>query len=181
MENYNYSVGLDIGISSVGFAIIDQSNDELIEMGVRHFEKAIEASDARNKRSARRNLRRKNWRKTQLKEAFVDFDLISKEEISTENYALYSAKNDGLVPPKDRTVYHLRSRAIREKVSLRELFLCMYNISQARGHFLLTDVDFEYNKNAINFDLFKTLFYEYTEPFIEYYPDREEFEERVEK
>ena len=70
MENYNYSVGLDIGTTSVGFAIVDQTNDELIEMGVRHFEEATEASDARSKRSARRNLRRKKLAQKTIERSF---------------------------------------------------------------------------------------------------------------
>ena len=68
----NYIVGLDIGITSVGFAIIDRANASLAEMGVRHFESAEEAKTGRLNRGARRLLDRKKWRKKQLKDAFVD-------------------------------------------------------------------------------------------------------------
>ena len=172
-------VGLDIGITSVGYSIIDTDNDELIEFGVRHFEEAKEASEARTYRSARRNLRHKQWRKKQLKRAFVDFEIISEQDMTKKDYAAYHASGNGLEPPKDHTVYHLRKRALVEKVTPRELFLCLYNIAQARGSFTMQNVDFENSKEAISFDMYKELFYSLSECYIEYSDDRLEFEEKV--
>ena len=74
------SLGLDIGIGSIGSALIEDDNN-LLYMGVRSFNQAKEASESRNSRAQRRNIARKRWRKEQLKEAFTDFNILTKEEI----------------------------------------------------------------------------------------------------
>lgn len=174
----NYIVGLDIGITSVGFAIIDRANASLVEMGVRHFESAEEAKTGRLNRGARRLLDRKKWRKKQLKDAFVDFGLIDKETIKQNNYLSFTYSDKDIKRPKDDTVYHLRKRALKEKVTMRELLLALYNICKTRGHFLLENVDFEGN-NAVTFDEFKEKYYAVTEQFIDYVDDRDEFEKKI--
>jgi len=176
-----YTAGLDIGKASVGWAAIDQKNAQLIDFGVRLFNEAKEASEPRLKRSSRRSIRRKHWRKEQLLNAFDDFGLISKEEIEKygkAEYLHYFSKKDGLCPPKDSTIYHLRQRAISEKVNIREILLCLYNILQARGHFLLETIDF--NKDGITFDLFKERYYKFAESKnIDFVTDLKEFEDKV--
>ncbi|MFV0479392.1 MAG: hypothetical protein ACK5LZ_02315, partial [Anaerorhabdus sp.] len=69
MDKKKFVVGFDIGITSVGWAVMNQETNELVDFGVRKFEEAMAASDARVKRSARRGNRRKKWRLQQLKEA----------------------------------------------------------------------------------------------------------------
>ena len=163
--------GIDIGISSVGWCIIDKKNCKLIEMGVRDFESASEAKTARLIRGGRRLKDRKKWRKKQLRDAFVDFGILdqkvfdSKEKI--DNYCSYTYCGNGIERPKDDTVYHLRKRALKEKISKRELFLALYNICKTRGHFLLENVDFE-NNNAIDFPDFWSKFYSLTEDFVDF-------------
>ena len=179
-ESMSYTLGLDIGIASVGACAIDQENAKLIEMSVRRFEEAKEAKEARTNRSARRTLRRKNWRKKQLLDAFNDFNIISKEEIDKygkENYLNFNSDYLDLKKPDVYTVYHLRQKAINEQVTKREILLCLYNILQARGHFLLDTVDF--SKNEISFNMFKDKFYELTSPYIEFNSDLSIFEEKV--
>ena len=63
-----------------------------------------------------------------------------------------------IVRPKDRTVYHLRKRALTEQVTERELYLCLNNILQARGHFLMENIDF--TRDTIKFEDYKKLFYD---------------------
>ena len=74
-----------------------------------------------------------------------------------------------IVRPKDRTVYHLRKRALTEQVTERELYLCLNNILQARGHFLMENIDF--TRDTIKFEDYKKLFYDTFEPYINI-PDR---------
>ena len=116
-----YTLGLDIGITSVGACAIDQDNAKLIELSVRKFDPAKEAKEARLNRSARRNTRRKRWRKDQLLKAFNNFGIISADEIGTNeeqrnNYLSFYGKGDGLTIPDVYTVYHLRQKALKEKV-----------------------------------------------------------------
>ena len=140
----NYNLGLDIGITSIGWCAIDSEKDKLIDMGVHMFDEANQAKDARDHRQARRTLRRRNWRKQQLKNAFVDFGILSKDEIESKDFLSYTACSNGLVRPKDETVYHLRKRALHEGVSKRELLLALYNICGSRGHFLMENIDFSH-------------------------------------
>lgn len=158
-------VGYDIGITSVGWALIGKDGDKynLIEDGSVLFDKAVEASEARISRSARRNRRRKTWRLDQLKDAFDDFGVIKKSELALKGYTNFSATHktnkDG-EPGLDKslevidfnkfpTIYHLRQYALQNKVSKRELFLCLQNIVKTRGHFLLDGkVNFLSGKNV---------------------------------
>lgn len=176
----SYTLGLDIGISSVGACAIDQEKGKLIEQSVRRFEQAGEAKDARLNRSSRRTLRRKKWRKDQLIAAFNDFGVISKDEINKygrSNYFHFFSTYLDLQVPEAYTIYHLRQKALKEQVSKREIMMCLYNILQARGHFLLDTVDF--TKDGVNFDLFKNKFYELSGSYIEYAPDLSKFEKDV--
>lgn len=158
-------VGYDIGITSVGWALIGKDGDKynLIEDGSVLFDEAIEASEARISRSARRNRRRKTWRLDQLKDAFDDFGVIKKSELALKGYTNFSATHktnkDGELGldksleaidfNKFPTIYHLRQYALENKVSKRELFLCLQNIVKTRGHFLFEGkVDFLSGKNV---------------------------------
>lgn len=158
-------VGYDIGITSVGWALIgkDGYKYNLIEDGSVLFDEAVEASEARISRSARRNRRRKTWRLDQLKDAFDDFGVIKKSELALKGYTNFSATHktnkDGELGldksleaidfNKFPTIYHLRQHALKNKVSKRELFLCLQNIVKTRGHFLLDGkVDFLSGNNV---------------------------------
>lgn len=164
MENYKNVFAFDIGIASTGSAVSDGTN--ITYMGTHVFNTASEAKESRLNRSARRNLSRKKWRKKQLREAFNDFNVITKEEISQEGYLCYTTNNEKISRPIDKTVYHLRKRALNEKVSKRELLLCLYNILHARGHFLMETIDFV-NTNRITFEDFEGKFYLTIEGYID--------------
>ena len=175
-----YTLGLDIGITSVGACAIDQNNGKLIELSVRRFDEAKEAKEARLPRSARRTLRRKKWRKEQLLKAFDEFNIIPDSEINKyghSEYLNFFGKKEGLTVPNVYTVYHLRQKAIVERVTKREILLCIYNILQARGHFLLDTIDF--SKEGINYELFRNKFYEITSPYVEYVSDCNDFEKAI--
>lgn len=172
-----FTLGLDIGIGSVGWAAINQEKGELIDMGVRMFDSATLAQEPRKNRSARRTLRRKRWRKNQLKKAFQDFGLLTKKDFKKEGFLSYTTENDQVHRPKDDTIHHLRKRALNEKVSRRELFLALYNICGTRGHFLLENIDF--SREPISFDLFKERFYELADPYVAFDNNKKEFEDEI--
>ncbi len=175
-EKQVMSFGYDIGITSIGSAAVEGT--KLKYLGVRMFNQANEAKESRMHRSARRNLSRKKWRKKQLKEAFEDFGLISKEEMNQKDFSCFPAKSALFPTPSDYTVYHLRKRALSGKVSLREIYLCLLNMLHARGHFNMEMYDF--TKETIKFDTFRERFYAIAEeyiPFIE--NEKQKFEEEL--
>ena len=59
MDN-KYVLGLDVGITSIGWSIIDEVRGKLLDMGVHMFEQATPAQEVRLNRLARRTLRRRN-------------------------------------------------------------------------------------------------------------------------
>ena len=162
MEDYLNTIGLDIGIGSCGSAVSDGQN--ILYMGTHVFETAKEASKSRKNRSQRRTLARKKWRKKQMLQAFVDFGLLTKDQIDQNGFLSFNTNSNGIVRPVDKTVYHLRQRALTEKVSERELLLCLYNMLHARGHFLMETIDF--SKDSITFEDYKEHYYSLTEPYM---------------
>lgn len=157
-----YSIGLDIGTNSVGWAVID-SNYNLLRLcgrdawGVLLFENAKTAAGRRLARSARRRMERRKERIRLLREIFAP--LIAPED---ENFFLrldesslhvgegeFFRKNrynifDGDHTDKDYfakapTIYHLRKKLMdaEEKADIRLVYLAVHHIVKYRGHFLL--------------------------------------------
>lgn len=88
---FNYRIGLDIGIGSVGYAILEHGNNDeprrIIKLGVRTFEPAEKpkdgnslAVDRRIARGARRLLRRRGYRIEKTK-AFLLESLLKEESL----------------------------------------------------------------------------------------------------
>lgn len=173
----NLTLGLDIGIASVGWAVVNQKEGKLVDMGIRLFETATEASEPRKNRSARRNIRRNKWRREQMKTIFMERGLITKEEFEDLDFLSFTVDNDKYNRPQPDTVYHLRAKALREKVSKRELLICLYNICKTRGHFLLESIDF--SKDGVSYDVFRERFFSYTSNYVSFKEDTSEFEDKV--
>src|SRR5690554_2660447 len=97
-------LGLDIGITSVGWGIIDLEENKVVDSGVRLFfeRDAKENLKRRTKRSSRRLLRRRKQRIDDLK------DLLNSYHIIDETF--YPLENP----------YHIRAKAVREKVTKEE-------------------------------------------------------------
>lgn len=161
------SLGLDIGIGSIGWALLDLNCKKMVDFGVHMFNEASAAQEPRLNRSARRTLTRRKWRKKQLRQAFVDFGLLSVDDFKIPGFLSFTENNDQVSRPKDETVYHLRLRALSEKVSMRELAMALYNICGTRGHFLMETVDFS-KADAVTFDVFKERFYQVVSPFVDF-------------
>lgn len=128
-----YSLGLDIGTSSVGWAVINEDKKRIEDLGVRIFEcpenpKNGEslAAPRRNARSARRRLRRRRERLDFLKEFFVNHKLLSEERIAK----IFTYKKGSNHPDP----YKLRVKAIQERVSNEELFIALYHLAKRRGY-----------------------------------------------
>lgn len=123
-----YSLGLDIGIASVGWAVLDLENERIHDLGVRLFEKAENPKDGaslntprRNARSMRRRLHRRRQRLNYLKHYFVTRKWLTEQEI----FEILRTPNDP---------YEVRSRALDDAITYRELFIALYHIAKRRGY-----------------------------------------------
>ena len=123
-----YSLGLDIGITSVGWAVIDEDKGRIHDLGVRIFERAEHPKDGsslakprREARSARRRLKRRRQRLNMLKKSFIDKGLLTKEQIET-------------IMNRPNNPYQLRVKALDEKLTNEELFIALYHLAKRRGY-----------------------------------------------
>lgn len=129
---YPYAIGLDIGISSVGWAVVALDNEGspygILNMGSRIFDAAEHpktgaslAAPRREARSARRRLRRHRHRNERIRRLIVQSGIISEAEL------------DSLFDGRLEDIYALRVRALDEAVSAREFSRILIHISQRRG------------------------------------------------
>ena len=123
-----YSLGLDIGTTSVGWAVINEDKKRIEDLGVRIFERPEDpktkeslAKPRRDARSARRRLRRRKQRLNHLKKFFIDNKLLQENLDYEELFRKYNP-------------YEIRKKALYEKVSNEELFVAIYHIAKRRGY-----------------------------------------------
>ena len=127
-----YSLGLDIGTSSIGWAVLDLDKERIHDLGVRIFERPEDpqngdslAKPSRDARSARRRLKRRRQRLNHLKQFFVDQNILTKDQVEEVlNYKSDFNKLD---------VYDLRAKALTEELSPEELLKVLYQITKRRG------------------------------------------------
>lgn len=127
-----YSLGLDIGTSSVGWAVLDLDKERIHDLGVRIFERPEDpqngdslAKPRRDARSARRRLKRRRQRLNHLKQFFVDQNILTKDQVEEVlNYKSDFNKLD---------VYALRAKVLTEELSPEELLKVLYQITKRRG------------------------------------------------
>ncbi len=127
-----YAIGLDVGITSVGWAALALDEKEMpcgiIDMGSRIFDAAEQpktgeslAAPRRDARSSRRRLRRHRHRNERIRALIVRQGVLSDEELSR----LYEGELDD--------IYTLRVSALDRRVTNEELARILIHISQRRG------------------------------------------------
>lgn len=128
-----YRIGLDIGIGSVGWAVVSAEGDghpaRIEDFGVRIFSsgenakaKASLCQERRSFRSVRRLERRCVHRKVLLRNHFQKIQLL--------NPTFY----DDLAACKDADVYALKVAALERKLSPAELYKCLVHTCNHRGY-----------------------------------------------
>lgn len=144
-----YTIGYDLGIGSVGWAVKNNEDNSLVDFGVRIYKSAESAGTARTIRSARRTRRRKTWRLMQLENAFTEFGFINFSSLSEEE--LYETKT--FKPSRDGypTIYHTRKAALSAQISDNLLYQAMHNIAKSRGHFYMEHIDFDNNSIELGY------------------------------
>ena len=164
MMEQPYSIGLDIGTNSVGWAVINEGFDlrkykHQNMWGAHLFDEAQKAATRRSFRSSRRRLARRKRRVTLLQQIFNDeiqkvdphFYLRLSESmlhLGDKNSALELDANilfadhsftDKSYREKYPTIYHLRSDLFHnsKKQDIRLVYLALHHIIKYRGNFLV--------------------------------------------
>jgi CRISPR-associated protein, Csn1 family len=125
-KNLLYTLGLDIGIASVGWCVLGE--DRIIDLGVRCFDKA-ETPDRgeslnkvrRDARLMRRRLRRRAWRLTKLARLLKHAGLIESTRIVRD-------RSDGRASP-----WQLRVEGLDRKLAPEEWARVIYHVVKHRG------------------------------------------------
>lgn len=127
-----YGIGLDIGIASVGWAVVMLDDQEqpcgIIKMGSRVFSAAEHpktgaslAAPRREARSARRRTRRHRHRNERIRWLLTGQNVISQEEL------------DSLFDGQLEDIYALRVRALDKPVTNTEFARILIHMAQRRG------------------------------------------------
>ena len=161
LKNKKYNIGLDIGVTSVGWSVTDMENNLLKHnsknmWGVRLFDEAQKADVRRKARTARRRLRRRKERikilNNLLYEDIVSTDpdffvklkesnlIYNDKTLRDSKYNLFKDEdfNDTHFYKEYPTMYHLRGELINntEKKDIRYVYLAIHHILKYRGNFL---------------------------------------------
>lgn len=179
-----YSIGLDIGVASVGWVCLreDYSIPKFngrYAIGVREFDAAETAESTRILRGTRRRYNRRIKRIQLLQQTlqplfyndpgfFMKMDESNKHfwrnSNNFENNTLSETlKYLGENPRKYPTIYHLRNALIHEKQKFhpRLIYLALHNLVKFRGHFLNENLNWSDRNQAISLEeLLKNFFQE---------------------
>lgn len=170
-----YYIGLDMGTSSVGWAVTDASYNVVKKhgkalWGVRLFEEAQTAAERRLHRTARRRIQRRKQRLALLQELFAkeickvdpgffirlhESRLWQEDKSIDQPNTLFNDEDfdDKAYHKAYPTIYHLRYALMMENKSfdVRLVYLAIHHIIKHRGHFLLENYDLS-NQETSGFD-----------------------------
>lgn len=131
-----YILGLDIGITSVGYGLIDDETRDVIDAGVRLFPEAAAKNndDRRTKRGARRLKRRRIHRLERVKQLLIDYKIIHKNAI-----------------PKSTNPYAIRVKGLTEMLTKEEFAIALLHLAKRRGiHNVTVAIDSEEGDNTLS-------------------------------
>lgn len=173
--NKKYNIGLDIGTTSVGWAVTDADGQKLLKAknknlwGVSLFEAGKTAAERRGYRSTRRRLNHRKFRLRLLEDMF-------EKEILSKDPSFFIRLKEAFLSPKDeqkqfkgnilfndkdytdadyyeqyKTIYHLRYDLISQhrQFDIREVYLAIHHLIKYRGHFIYEDQTFTTDGNQL--------------------------------
>ena len=167
MENYN--IGLDIGTTSVGWAVVNDATNKVMRkggkalQGVRLFDPAVTAEDRRAKRGTRRRYDRRRERIKLLQDEFKDeinkVDSNFFKKLKESKYTSKDIKNKTVLISMEEekaikkynqeypTIYHLRQKLMNynEQMDIRLVYLAIHHIIKYRGNFIYEGNSFSVN------------------------------------
>ena len=149
---YNYILGLDIGISSVGWGLLalDENNKpyKIIDVGSRIFtpgevEKTGDsrAKERREKRGSRRVTRRREFRLDRIRNLLYESKLLSGNvsssivsEKNNELTILYNNMINNYYKSNNTNPYRLKVEALDRKLTAEELAIILVHYAKKRGY-----------------------------------------------
>ena len=153
MENTNkkYVLGLDIGISSVGWGLIElNENNEpykIKDTGVRIFSPGenVKTGESKNiarreKRGTRRILRRRKFRINRIRYLLAEYNFLKKSNKNIISYIYEDLKEqyniliDNYYKEKDINPFELKTEALNRKLSNEELAIILVHYAKHRGY-----------------------------------------------
>ncbi len=136
MKGPSYALGLDLGTTSIGWAVVqldkDNEPEKLLDAGVRIFPAPVEdktgtplSAQRRKARSMRRMHQRRNARRKKLLKLLQEAGLLPKQEQLTADWptTLNSLGN----------AYTLRALALQKELKPEEIGRALYQLAQRRG------------------------------------------------
>lgn len=127
----NTILGFDIGVNSIGWALIDDGKQSIIDMGVRIFPEGVDRDqtgkekskneERRTKRGVRRQVMRRSRRKHKLIKTLHQMQWLPTASTDDWNALL------------NKDPYELRYQALHQQLSLHELGRVLVHINQRRG------------------------------------------------
>ncbi|KLT72224.1 CRISPR-associated protein Csn1 [Neisseria arctica] len=135
LKQLNYILGLDLGIASVGWAVVEIDTEEnptrLIDVGVRTFERAEVpktgdslAAARRQARSARRLIRRRTHRLLRARRLLKREGILHADDLNAE----------GLVKELPNTPWQLRVDGLDRKLMPKEWAAVLLHLVKHRGY-----------------------------------------------
>ena len=130
-----YTLGLDIGIASVGWAVLENNIDgepiKIERLGVRIFDKAEQpktgaslAEPRREARGQRRTIRRRRHRKDRIKQLIQQNGIMTRVEMAEMFEHLQF----------ETSVYELRVQALERALTKQEFVRVLIDLAQRRGY-----------------------------------------------
>ncbi len=127
-----YNLGLDLGITSIGWAVIGLDDEEkashIIDANVTIVESVEDAkgklanTNRRDARGARRTIRRRAFRVKRTKQ-------LLKEKFNLDIETIYNIKHQVQLNP-----YTLKVKGLQEKLTAEELAICLIHYVKHRGY-----------------------------------------------
>ena len=135
------TLGLDIGVSSVGWGIIDEESGNIIDCAARIFPQSEKDNNLtrRTMRGSRRLTRRKKHRLERVKEELEKINIIQPD------YKKYCNTNP----------YEIRVKGLTKKLTKEELYIAIMHLTKRRGISYLEDFKLEDKNKDISNEIIK--------------------------
>ncbi|RKY05354.1 MAG: hypothetical protein DRP56_09020, partial [Planctomycetota bacterium] len=126
----NYTLGLDIGSNSIGWALLDTKKQQIVDAGVRVFQEGVDRDtkgaevskneNRRTARGARRSRNRRNYRKDKLLRMLIRHKMLPSDEVELQKVF-------------DTDPYLLRAKGLDKRLTAYEFGRVLYHLNQRRG------------------------------------------------
>jgi CRISPR-associated endonuclease Csn1 len=121
-NNGNISFGIDLGIASIGWSVLDLDNNIIKDKGIYLFTEAEKAENRRILRGTRRRKKRKKHREERI-------------------YEILKRKNIYLKNTVDSNLLEVRLKSLKEKIEMQDIINIIFYFSRHRGYIPFKDED----------------------------------------